>query len=202
MSDGFRAVVIGASSGGVAALATVLGQLPAGFGLPVIVVLHVPEEGGTGYLPTLLGERCSLPVREASDKLPLAPGTVYLAPAGYHLLVERDGNSLSLSVDEPVHFARPAIDVLFESAATAFADGLVGVILTGANQDGSAGLKRIKELGGTAMVQNPASAAAEAMPRAAIAATAVDQVLGLTEIGRFLAAAGACSSPPTSDRRP
>jgi len=190
MTDtGWQAVVIGSSSGGLAALTTIAAMLPADFHLPVAIVQHRQEEDATGYLPTLLEHRCVLPVREAMDKEPLVPGTITLAPPGYHLLIERSG-TYSLSVDAPVNFARPAIDVLFESAATAFGAGLLGIILTGANQDGSHGIQKIKAAGGTTIAQDPAEAEADTMPRSAIATAAVDHVLTLHGIGTFLAAAG------------
>ncbi len=180
-----RAVVIGGSAGAMQALAAILPALPADFSLPVAIVIHV-KEGTTGYLSTYLNGLCTLPVVEGLDKEPFKAGTVYVAPAGYHLLIEGD-ESLALSVDEPVSFARPAIDVLFESAAEVYQDGLIGIVMTGANRDGSQGLKRIRERGGLTIVQDPADAEASLMPRAAIEATAVDHVLPLIEIGPFLA---------------
>ncbi len=181
----YRAVVIGGSAGAMKALAVILPALPAEFALPVAIVIHVME-GTTGYLATYLNGLCALPVVEGLDKEPFTAGTIHVAPAGYHLLIEGDG-SLALSVDQPVSFARPAIDVLFESAAEVYREGLIGIVLTGANRDGSQGLKRIRERGGLAMVQDPAGAEANVMPRAAIEATAVDHVLPLIEIGPFLA---------------
>ena len=180
-----RAVVIGGSAGGMQALAVILPAIPAGFPLPVAIVIHV-KEGTGGYLATYLNRLCALPVMEGQDKVPFKAGTIYVAPAGYHLLIE-SGESLALSVDAPVKFARPAIDVLFESAAEAYGDGLIGIILTGANRDGSQGLKHIKERGGLTIVQDPASAKANFMPLAAIEATTVDHILPLTGIGPFLA---------------
>jgi two-component system chemotaxis response regulator CheB len=180
-----RAVVIGGSAGGMQALAVILPALPADFALPVAIVIHVKEDTA-GYLATYLNGLCTLPVVEGLDKEPFKAGTIHVAPAGYHLLIEGD-ESLALSVDAPVSFARPAIDVLFESAAEVYGDGLIGIVLTGANRDGSQGLKRIKERGGLTIVQDPAAAEASFMPLAAIEATAVDHVLPLSEIGPFLA---------------
>jgi two-component system, chemotaxis family, protein-glutamate methylesterase/glutaminase len=180
-----RAVVIGGSAGGMQALAVILPAIPADFAPPVAIVIHV-QEGSPGYLATYLKNLCTLPVREAFDKEPFKAGTIYIAPAGYHLLVESD-ESLALSVDAPVSFARPAIDVLFESAAEAYGDGLIGIVLTGANSDGSQGLKRIKERGGVTIVQDPSTAESSFMPRAAIDAAGVDHILPLVEIGPFLA---------------
>ncbi len=122
---------------------------------------------------------------EAGEKEELRPGKVYLAPANYHLLVE-DDRTLSLSVDERVNFARPSVDVLFETASDAFGSRLVGIILTGANRDGSMGLKKIRQNGGLTLVQAPETAFADGMPRAAIAACAADHILPLDQIGPFL----------------
>lgn len=179
-----KAVVIGGSAGGMQALAEILPVLPFDFALPVVVVVHV-QEGSPGYLATYLNNKSTLRVKEANDKEPLEAGTIYIAPAGYHLLLERD-ETLALSVDAPVHFARPSIDVLFESAADVYGDGLIGVILTGANSDGSQGLKKIKEMGGIAIAQDPDDAEVDFMPRMAIQTTSVDHILPLKEIGHCL----------------
>ncbi|MBM7455280.1 two-component system chemotaxis response regulator CheB [Oceanisphaera litoralis] len=178
------AVVIGGSAGAIQALPILLEQLPADFALPVIVVLH-RREGVVGHLDTFLGRHCALPVIEAEDKQSLQGGHVYLAPAGYHLLLEQQGH-FSLSVDARVSYSRPSIDVLFESAADVYADRLAGIILTGANSDGSAGLARLKAAGGLAVVQDPETALADVMPRSALKATRVDRVLGLQDIARLL----------------
>jgi two-component system chemotaxis response regulator CheB len=135
-------------------------------------------------LPQLLGESSSAPVREASDKETIEPATIYLAPPDYHLLIE-DGH-FALATDARVQFARPSIDVLFETAAEVYGDRALGVILTGANADGAAGLRSIRERGGLTVVQDPATAERSAMPAAALAATPVDAVLPLEEIGPFL----------------
>ena len=181
---GWDAVVIGASAGGLHALETVLGGLPAAFRPAVLIVQHrksAPED----LLPSLLRKVCALPVRDVRDKEPIRPGMVYLAPPDYHLLVEVDFH-LSLSVDDRVSFSRPSIDVLFESAAEAYGPRLVGVLLTGANQDGTAGLSKIMELGGGTIVQDPETAENSTMPRAAIAAGAAGHVLPLEAIAPFL----------------
>lgn len=161
-----RAVVIGASAGAIQALTAILPGLPADFPLPVLIVVHVPGDR-ENILAPLFAKKCRVAVREAEDKEPAAPGTVFFAPSDYHLLVERDG-TLALSSDEPVMHSRPAIDVLFESAADAFGPALVGVILTGANADGAAGLAAVVEAGGTAVIEDPAQAYADAMPLAAL----------------------------------
>ncbi len=178
-------VVIGGSAGAIHALPVILAQLPATFGVPVVVVLH-RLEGSNGYLHQHFGHYCALRVVEVEDKQPLLCGQVHIAPAGYHTLIEAGGH-FSLSIDPRVNYSRPSIDVLFESAVDVYTNRLVGVILTGANSDGSAGLKKIKQAGGLAVVQCPASALADFMPKAALRATAVDQVLDLQGIGRFLA---------------
>lgn len=183
-TDAFRAVVIGASAGGVAALMQVLGSLPADFPLPLVMVLHLRADAGH-YLADILDRHTPLQVRQAEEKEHLRPGAAYLAPPNYHLLIEED-RSLALSVDERVNYARPAVDVLFETAANAFGAGLVGVVLTGANTDGARGAARIKAAGGVVLVQDPNEAEASAMPLAAVEATTPDRVLSLAEIGPLL----------------
>jgi two-component system chemotaxis response regulator CheB len=180
----YAAVVIGVSAGGVEALALLLPALPASFPLPLAIVQH-RDSRASGFLATYLDTKSRITVREAEDKEPFCPGHAYLAPAGYHLLIESD-RSLSLSVDPRVNYSCPSIDVLFESAADAFAASLIGVILTGANGDGAQGLKTIKARGGLAIVQNPRTAAATAMPQAALAATPADHVVDLAEIAPLL----------------
>ena len=188
MTHPARAVAIGASAGAVEALGVLLPALPAGYPLPVLVVVHLPADRPS-VLPELFAGRCAVAVREAEDKEPLAPGTVYFAPPDYHLLVERDGR-VSLSGEEPVHYSRPAIDVLFETAADAFGPRLVGVILTGANADGAAGLAAGAAADGTALVQDPDTAAAPQMPRAARAACPAARALPLDRLAAFLQALG------------
>lgn len=184
MREQGKAVVIGGSAGGMRALSTILSALPADFAMPIAIVLHV-HEGSSGYLATYLDNNCALRVKEADDKEPLAVGTIYIAPAGYHLLIEGD-KTLALSVDAPVLFARPSIDVLFESAADAYRDGLIGVILTGGNSDGSQGLKKIQKMGGLTIAQDPADAEVDYMPRAAIQTTTIDHILPLNTIATLL----------------
>ncbi|THF76583.1 chemotaxis protein CheB [Cohnella fermenti] len=177
-------VVIGASAGGLRALSAVLAALPADYVRPVVVVLHVAENGG-GLLPELWSGALAVRVKEAVDKEPLLPGSVYLAPPGYHLLVEED-RSISLSVDPPVRFSRPSIDVLFQSAAAACGADCIGIVLTGANEDGSAGLRSIREEGGTAIVQDPRTAEYKRMPQSALEAAGADFVLAPEKIGDWL----------------
>lgn len=183
-----RVVVIGASAGAVQALMAILPPLPHDYRLPILVVVHVPPDRDNVLAP-LLEAKCRLTVKEAEDKEPIAGGVVYLAPPDYHLLVETNG-ALALSADEPVNFSRPSIDILFESAADVFSDGLVGVVLTGANQDGAAGLRAVAKAGGSAIVENPASAQASAMPQAALAATPTAAVMSLDAIASYLLSLG------------
>lgn len=180
----FRAVVAGVSSGGVEALKLMLGGLPKDFPLPVMVVAHISPEADNG-LALLLDDLCGIRVKEADELEEAAAGTVYLAPSNYHLLVERDA-TLSLSVDPPVRFARPSVDMLFESAADAFGPALIGVVMTGAGSDGSNGLKRIKEAGGITVVQDPTTAEADPMPRSAIETVPPDYVVPLADIAPLL----------------
>jgi two-component system, chemotaxis family, protein-glutamate methylesterase/glutaminase len=180
----FEAVAIGASAGGIDALFTVLGALPADMKVPIVAVLHLSPEHES-RLAEIFGARLALRVREAESGMPLEPGTLYFAPPDYHLLVEPDLR-LSLSCEPPVHFSRPSIDVLFESCAETWGDKLVAVVLTGANDDGARGLARVRESGGLAVVQDPAEATQPAMPSAAIALAGADCVLSLPEIGTLL----------------
>jgi two-component system chemotaxis response regulator CheB len=177
-----RLIVLGASFGGFDALKTVLRALPAGFPVPLAIVQHQAAPGSG--LASLLQRHSALVVVDAEDKDDIAPGVAYLAPPGYHLLVER--GSLALSIDPPVEHARPSIDVLFESAADVYGPEVVGVILTGTGRDGAAGLAQIKRRGGIAIVQDPATARRAAMPEAAIASTPVDLILPVERIGAWL----------------
>jgi two-component system, chemotaxis family, protein-glutamate methylesterase/glutaminase len=185
-------VAIGASLGGLDALTRVLSELPASFGCPIVIVQHRRPDTDT-RLVELLSRRCALQVSEPDDKQPLQLGHVFVAPANYHLLVER--GFLALSTDPPVLYARPSIDVLFESVADVYAEAAVGVMLTCANEDGAAGSKAIKSAGGRMLVQDPATAESPLGPRAAIAATAVDAVLDLPGIAALLTAWAGDSSP-------
>lgn len=181
---GLAAVVIGASAGGIEALSVLLPALPAGSQACVLVVLHLPRDRPS-LLAEIFGPKCALPVKEAEDKEPLLPGTVYFAPPDYHLLVE-PGPSVALSADAPVHYSRPSVDVLFESAADVFGPRLLGIILTGANQDGSAGLAAVRRAGGYTAVQSPDTAQAALMPQSAIAGHKPDAVAPLVELAALL----------------
>ncbi|EDN65917.1 response regulator receiver modulated CheB methylesterase [Beggiatoa sp. PS] len=180
----FEAVVIGSSAGGIRALSTVLAALPSEFPLPIIIVQHLHPHSDS-YLARILESKCQLKVKQADEKETIADGVVYISPPNYHLLIEED-RSFSLSIERQVNFARPSVDVLFESAVYAYRDRLIGIILTGANNDGHQGVKNIKQIGGYVMVQDPKTAEANAMPKAAIAATNVDKILPLEQIGPYL----------------
>ncbi len=178
-------IVIGCSLGGMYALEKILSLLPDDFCVPIVVAQHRHKRSNEG-LPAHLRRVTHLPVVDADDKQWIQPGHVYLAPADYHLLVEK--GELSLSVDEAVRYSRPSIDVLFESAADAYGAALIGVVLTGANEDGARGAKRIKARGGVVLVQDPKTAEAATMPQAAIDSVGVDQILPLDQIASSLIA--------------
>ncbi len=179
-----EAVVIGASAGGFEALLTILRDLPAGYPLPLVAVLHLPDSHDS-KLAELFGYRLALRVREARDKETLEPGVLYFAPSGYHLSIEND-RSFSLSCEDRVSYARPSIDVLFASAADAYGKSLAGILLTGANYDGAAGLSGMQIAGGLTIVQDPASAEIATMPEAAIRRMTPDLILPLAEIHSLL----------------
>jgi two-component system chemotaxis response regulator CheB len=184
------AVVVGGSAGAVDVLGALLPALPADFSLPIIVVVHLPARRAS-LLPPLFAARCALPVREPEDKQPIEPG-IWFAPPDYHLLIESD-HSFALSIDQPVRFSRPSIDVLFESAAHAYSARLLGVVLTGANDDGAAGAREIRKRGGVLAVQSPETAIASEMPRAAIERSAPQYVGTVQELAgvMILASGGA-----------
>jgi two-component system chemotaxis response regulator CheB len=178
-------VVVGSSWGGLEAVGRLLTLQPATIRPCIAIAQHrTPDIAGDGLAASISGVS-PLPVREVDDKDELRPGTVYVAPADYHLMVER--THFELSVDAPVGYSRPSIDVLFESAADAFRDEVVGVLLTGANADGTAGLRRIRDFGGTTLVQDPRTAERPEMPEAAIRAGIADRVLPVEDIAAALA---------------
>lgn len=186
MSAPVKAVVIGASAGGVEAINALFASLRRPLPMPVIVALHIPPRGSIILGAFSAGK---MPVKEAEDKESLEPGVVYFAPPNYHLLVESD-ETLSLSVEDPVHFARPSIDVLYESAGEVYGENLLAILLTGANEDGAAGLAQIHRNGGFTVVQDPATAQAREMPQAALNLFQPSMIAGLEEIGRVLARVG------------
>ena len=179
-----EAVVIGASAGGIEALLTIFSELKPGFRLPIIVVLHLPEERRS-QLAEVFARRLPLAVREVQDKQPIVPGTLYFAGPGYHVSIEQD-HSFSLSQEEPVHYSRPAIDYLFESAADVYQQRLAAILLTGANRDGAQGLSVVQQSGGLTIVQDPDEAQVATMPRAALDLFQPDCILPLRGIGRLL----------------
>jgi two-component system chemotaxis response regulator CheB len=172
-------VVIGASLGGMRALAVLLGGIPGDFTVPLTIVQHRATDA-VGALSRFLQEYSQLPVSEIEDKQPILPAQVYLAPADYHVLIE--AGAFALSTEAPILHARPSIDALFESAADVYAAHTIGVILTGASADGARGLARIKQRGGLTLVESPETAECRVMPEAAIDATQVDWILPLAEI--------------------
>ena len=180
----YELIAIGCSMGGMAAMEAIFSVLPADFPVPIVVAQHRYRTSGEA-LPNFLRRHSQLSVVDAVDKQWIHRGHVYLAPADYHLYVDR-GGELSLSVDAAVSYSRPSIDVLFESAADAYMAGVIGVVLTGANADGARGAHRIKQRGGFVVVQDPKTAESAEMPEAAIKATRVDRILPLDRIGPFL----------------
>ena len=180
----YELICVGASWGGLDAIGRLLSDMPEKVDVPIVVAQHRSASSTPGGLADLLRMRIRRPVEDVDDKTAIEPRHVYLAPPDYHLLVER--GSFALSVDERVQHARPSIDVLFESAAHTYGPAVIGIILTGANEDGAAGLAAIKDRGGVAVVQDPAGATRRTMPEAAIAATVADAILPLEEIGKFV----------------
>jgi two-component system chemotaxis response regulator CheB len=175
----YSVVGVGTSWGGLAALTTLLGGLPRDFSLPVVVVQHRGKDSDQ-LLSELLQDATDMYVCEIEDKEPLTPGTVHIAPANYHVLV--DAGYLSLTVEEPVRFSRPSIDVMLSSAADTYGSEAIGVVLTGANEDGSRGLSRIVKLGGRALVQDPRTAEIPIMPVAAIKAVPSAEIFPLDRL--------------------
>lgn len=180
----YEAIVIGVSSGGMHAMNVIFSHLPEDFKIPIIIVQHIGAHSDSEWIK-ILDHRNQLHIKEADEKEKIEKGYVYFAPPNYHLLIEKN-KTLSLSIEERVNFARPAIDVLFETAAEAYKNKLIGIILTGSNYDGTKGLKRIKELGGLTIAQDPETAASPFMPASAIAAMQPDYILSLEDIIELL----------------
>ena len=180
----YSAVVMGTSAGGLTALSKIFSGLKAGFDLPVMIVQHKHVDSDD-YLAKYLAKISPLHFKEADEKEEIKKGHVYLAPADYHLLVEEDF-TLSLNIDEKVFYCRPAIDVLFETAAEAYGNRLIGIVLTGANEDGARGMAAIKKAGGLTIVQDPKCAEVDFMPRAVINNVKVDYILPLEKIAELL----------------
>ncbi len=187
-----KAVVMGGSAGGFKAFSAILSPLPPGFSLPILVVQHLrPDDDG--LFAWHLANTTRLPVIEPCDKQQIERGHVYVAPANYHMLVEQSG-TIALSVEEKVNWSRPSIDVLFESAALAWGERVIAILLSGANGDGAAGMLTIKESGGLTIAQDPTTAEYPVMPQAAIDRGAVDEILSLEEIGQRLVELGGCKA--------
>lgn len=181
----YSVVAVGTSWGGLAALTKLLADLPGDFGIPVVVVQHRSKDSER-LLVQLLQDVTELNVCEIEDKDPLTPGTVHVAPANYHVLIE-DGYA-SLTIEEPVRFSRPSIDVMFSSAADTYRAAAIGVVLTGANEDGARGLAHIVKRGGLALVQDPKTAEIPIMPQAAIRVVPTAEVLPLETVAPRLIA--------------
>lgn len=184
LRDRIDAIAIGASAGGIEALAVLLPALPRGAKVSVFIVLHLPRERES-LLVDIFRPRCAVEVHEAEDKQPVAAGTIYFAPPDYHLLLD-EGPCVALSVDDPVMFSRPSIDVLFESAADVYGERLLGIVLSGANGDGAAGLQKVHAAGGLAWVQDPAEAKAALMPETALKRVPDSRVLSLAQMTSML----------------
>jgi two-component system, chemotaxis family, protein-glutamate methylesterase/glutaminase len=180
----YEAIVIGVSSGGLKAMKVIFSILPKDFSTPIIIVQHISAQSDNQWI-RLLNDQSNLLIKEADEKEKIEHGSVYIAPPNYHLIIEMD-KTFSLTINERVNFARPSIDVLFESAAEVYKNKLIGVILTGSNNDGTLGLKRIQECGGMTIVQNPETAESSCMPASAIAAIKPDYILPLKEITALL----------------
>lgn len=179
-------LAIGASAGGVEAISVLLEALPPDFSAPVAIVLHIPPNRAS-LLPEVFARHCALPVKEVEDKESMQAGVVYVAAPDYHMLVE-PSRRFSLSCDEPINFSRPSIDLMFESAALAYRESLLAIVLTGASADGAAGLKTVRKMGGQAWVQDPGQARANTMPLAALEHSGADCVLSLEQMAGKLAA--------------
>jgi two-component system chemotaxis response regulator CheB len=180
----YKAIVIGASAGGLFALSNILKILPPDYPIPVIIVQHRSKDQQY-LLEEVLQSKCRIRIKQADEKEKVESGFVYIAPPDYHLLIEED-RTFSLSCDPPVNHSRPSIDVLFETAALAFGETLIGIILTGANEDGALGITTIKKMGGTTIAQDPVDAQFPIMPETAIATNQIAYIRTLEEIGRFL----------------
>ena len=189
-SPTIKAIVMGCSAGGVEALKYVLTRLPQDFPVPILVVQHIAPNSSDS-LARLLDDVCKIKVKEAEEMELIQSGIVYLAPANYHLQIEPDF-TFSLSIDPPVSYARPSIDVLFESAAHLIGAQLIGVILTGANDDGSKGLKMVKNKGGITIIQDPANAKARKMPESALNELKPDYIVTLENLHKLLIKLTAC----------
>jgi len=179
-----KAIVVGSSAGGLQALKTIFSCLGSDFSIPIIVVQHISPHSDN-YITTYLNRICQVKVKEANEKETIEGGTIYFSPPNFHLLIE-ENYTFSLSTEDRVNFARPSIDILFETAALAYGKNLVGIVLTGANNDGATGLRIIKKYGGTTIVQDPKTAEVDTMPSSAIKESKVDYILTLEDIAKLL----------------
>jgi two-component system chemotaxis response regulator CheB len=184
----YEAVVIGVSAGGLQAMSRILEELPPDFPIPVIVTQHRSKEEKS-LLEEVLQSKCSIRIKQADEKEQITNGTVYFAPADYHLLVEKN-HSFSLDSDAPINYSRPSIDVLFTTASKTYENKLIGIILTGASNDGAAGIEAIRKHGGTTIAQNPLTAQFPFMPQAAIDTGSVQYIFELEELRDFLLSIG------------
>ena len=180
----YKIIVIGTSAGGMEALKNLLPVFPPAFPVPIVIVQHISSLSN-GFMIQYLNSISSIRVKEAEEKETLSPGTVYFAPPNYHLMIE-DDHTLSLTVEKKVNYARPSIDVLFESAVYTYGKDCIGVVLTGANSDGAYGLAQIKKAGGYTIVQSPETAYSDSMPRSAIEAAIPDLIMPIEEIAIVL----------------
>ncbi len=180
----YNSVIIGTSAGGLSALSTILCKLPVDYPIPIVVVQHRAKDS-KDLLEEVLQSKCKIKIKQADEKEKIQSGTVYIAPPDYHLLIENN-RTFSLSSDEYVRFSRPSIDVLFESAAYVFKDKLIGIILSGSNNDGAVGINTIKKYGGLTIAQSPSEAQYPSMPMASIETNNIKHILTLSEICSFL----------------
>lgn len=181
---GNKLVVIGGSAGSLHVLLVILAKLKPSLQIPVVIILHRKNDSESS-LSQLMALRTGLPVKEADDKEYVRPGTIYLAPANYHLLLEQDFN-FSLDASEKINFSRPSIDVTFQTGAEAYTNGTTGILLSGANADGVEGLRLIQKMGGIIIVQDPASAQVPFMPQAALDQLTVDHVFNTDQIAEYI----------------
>lgn len=193
----YSVIGIGTSWGGLAALTKLLGDLPTDYSIPMVVVQHRSKDSER-LLVQLLQDATDLRVNEIEDKDPLVAGTVHVAPANYHVLIEN--GYASLTIEEPVRFSRPSIDVMLTSAADTYEAAAIGVVLTGANEDGARGLAHLVKRGGIGLVQDPKTAEIPIMPQAAIRAVPTAEVLPLADLGRRLIELGRASATVGSGR--
>lgn len=180
----YEAIVIGVSAGGINTLSSLFSLLGKDLPIPIIIVQHISPHSDNKWIE-LLGNKTKLHIKEAEEKENILPGTIYIAPPNYHLVVERT-KTFSLTIDERVNFSRPSIDVLFESAANIYTNKLIGIVLTGSNTDGTEGIKKIQESGGLTVIQDPATAEVAVMPASAMASISADHVLALKDIADLL----------------